>query len=134
MCICLGSLPSLKKSWPWTSQVVQWLRLQPSTAGDTGSILGRGSSACRAMRPKRKKKKSWPCGKAIHLGWGFTISIKKKNQFYHIIHKSLTCSLNRSNHNQHCRLPILQDLNLKYVPNVCYSTFIKNLNEEIHFW
>ena len=41
----------------WTSLAVQWLRLHASTAGGTGSIPGRGSSACHAAWPKRKRKK-----------------------------------------------------------------------------
>ena len=53
-----------------TSLVVQWLRLCPSTAGDTGSIPGRGSSTCCVVwsktttttkttetKPSQKKKK-----------------------------------------------------------------------------
>ena len=41
-----------------TSLVVQWLRLCASSAGRTGLIPGQVSSACHAVRPKKKKQKT----------------------------------------------------------------------------
>ena len=42
---------------PGTSLVVQWLRLQASTAGGTGSIPGQGTNISHAMWCDQKKKK-----------------------------------------------------------------------------
>ena len=39
-----------------TSLVAQWLSLQASAAGGTGSIPGRGRCTCHAVWPKRKTK------------------------------------------------------------------------------
>ena len=56
---------SLKKEQlAGTPLVVQWLRLHASNAGDTGSILGRGTKIPHAAWPTRKlekKKKNWLC-------------------------------------------------------------------------
>ena len=38
----------------WTSLAVQWLRLHAYTADSMGSLLGWGSSTCRAVQPKKK--------------------------------------------------------------------------------
>ena len=36
--------------------MAQWLRSHASNAGGTGSIPGRGRSACHAAQPKKKQK------------------------------------------------------------------------------
>ena len=41
--------------YSWTSLVVQWLRRCAYTAGGTGLIPGRGSSACCVVQPKKEK-------------------------------------------------------------------------------
>ena len=41
-----------------TSLAVQWLRFCPPIAGGAGSIPGRGSSACRAVRPPKQTNKN----------------------------------------------------------------------------
>ena len=49
--------PGQRKSMLRTSLVVQWLRLQASTAEGTGLIPGRGSKILHAMQYGKKKKK-----------------------------------------------------------------------------
>ena len=47
---------SHKKYLLWTSLAVQWLRLHTSTAGDTGSIPGRGTKIPQSCTVQPKKK------------------------------------------------------------------------------
>ena len=54
-CLCYIVGPSkLKKKKKWSSRVVQWLRLHPSTAGGTDSIPGRGTKIPHAAWPGQK--------------------------------------------------------------------------------
>ena len=53
----------------WTSLVVQWLGLRASNAGGTGSIPGGGSSSCREVWPKKKKKR---CHLIVSALWEHT--------------------------------------------------------------
>ena len=49
-----------------TYLVVQWLRLQISTAGGMGSILGWGTKIPHTVQPPKKKKMLWPkCSKEV---------------------------------------------------------------------
>ena len=55
--LCIPWPPSCKNSSHGTSLMVQWLRLRPSNAGDTGSIPGQGTKIPHAVSAAIKKKK-----------------------------------------------------------------------------
>ena len=51
------SMNSISSNNTMAPLVVQWLKTLRGVAGDTGSILGQGSSTCREVWPKKKRKK-----------------------------------------------------------------------------
>ena len=53
--------------WIGTSLAVQWLRLHPSIAGATGSVLGWGTEIPCAMRPKKTEKKKKETDECIKM-------------------------------------------------------------------
>lgn len=53
---------------PGTLLQVQWLRLRASSAGNRGSIPGRGSSTYCAVQPKRKKEETTEPGGLTRVG------------------------------------------------------------------